>query len=267
MILQLEPLPGDVAHLLLRGATQLEPSAHTRQRLRQRLAADVENASDSRTLVVAPANGLGSGFGSSRLASLAGRALRSRLMIGLAGFALGAGSAAVARAPRRSTPSALRAVPRPALETFAPPAARAAVAQAAQSAVAPAARPAIVGRKVSARIVAPRAATPPAVPTFGLPTPVEPVPLAKSELRLEGDLLERGRIAMVRGDAEGALEAADEHATRFPAGNLAEEREALRIQALVAQDRAPEARAAFDAFRRIYPQSLVRPALEAAIGR
>jgi len=71
---------------------------------------------------------------------------------------------------------------------------------------------------------------------------------------------------MVRGDSDGAFAAVDEHFVRFPNGALSEEREALRIQALVAADRDPEARAAFGAFRRTYPQSLVAPALAAALG-
>ncbi len=70
---------------------------------------------------------------------------------------------------------------------------------------------------------------------------------------------------MVRGDSEGALAAVEEHATKFPHGKLAEEREALKIQALVAEDRDPEARAALGAFRRTYPKSLLGPALEEAV--
>jgi hypothetical protein len=94
-----------------------------------------------------------------------------------------------------------------------------------------------------------------------------PSPAPKPTLQLEGELLERGRIAMVRGDSDGALAAVDEHLARFREGKLSEEREALRVQALVTADRDPEARAALSAFRRAYPKSLVEPALEAALSR
>jgi hypothetical protein len=72
---------------------------------------------------------------------------------------------------------------------------------------------------------------------------------------------------MVRGDSDGALAAVEEHFARFRDGELGEEREALRIEALVAADRDPEARAALGAFRRAYPKSLIEPALEAALSR
>ncbi len=71
---------------------------------------------------------------------------------------------------------------------------------------------------------------------------------------------------MVRGDNDGAFAAIDEHSARFPQGALAEEREALRIQALVAADRDPEARVALGIFLRTYPRSLAGPALGAAVG-
>jgi len=71
--LQLEPLPGDVVHLLLRGATQLEPSAHTRQKLRERLAPLVPDRDGSHTMALAPWR---------RLSTLAGGAARSRFLVG-----------------------------------------------------------------------------------------------------------------------------------------------------------------------------------------
>ena len=98
-------------------------------------------------------------------------------------------------------------------------------------------------------------------PVAAIQTPSKPV------LQLEGELLEKGRIAMVRGDTDGALAAVDEHLARFPGGTLAEEREALRIQALIAADRDPEARVALRGFQRTHPRSLATPALEAAIAQ
>ena len=44
---------------------------------------------------------------------------------------------------------------------------------------------------------------------------------------------------MLRGDSDGALAAVEEHLARFRDGKLGQEREALRIQALVTSDRDP----------------------------
>lgn len=62
--------------------------------------------------------------------------------------------------------------------------------------------------------------------------------------------------ALAARDATAALAHVDEHAARFPAGVLAEEREALRIEALLLANRTADARAAADAFRRRYPDTL-----------
>ncbi len=51
----------------------------------------------------------------------------------------------------------------------------------------------------------------------------------------------------------------------FPRGQLAEEREVLRILALASEDRSPEARTALRAFRNAYPTSLSSPALDQAV--
>jgi hypothetical protein len=258
---QFEPLPGDVAQLLSRGATQLEPSAHARRRLRERLAAEIRGQGGS-PLALAPRG---------PIEGLASRALRSRLLIGLASFALGAGASAVAgssssRGPATraaATPASfgkgLTVLPQPAPVLAAAPAS---AVPTAPLSVAPAHPDALDPRTHHA--VARAFVTVPGTPPVASTAPLSPPP-AKSELRLEGELLERGRIAMVRGDAEGALAAADEHALRFPSGKLAEEREALRVQALASEDRLPEARAALGAFRRAYPASLVGPALETAV--
>ena len=54
----------------------------------------------------------------------------------------------------------------------------------------------------------------------------------------------------------------DSPSRRFPSGHLAEEREVLWIQALAAGD-ADAARVRADAFRRAYPRSIFRPAVDA----
>lgn len=237
MRLQLEPLPGDVVDLLLRGATQLEPSAHTRQKLRERLAPLVPDPASSRSVALAPWGSLG---------ALATGATRSRFLIGVASFALGIGTASSLRTPPPVLVPAIASVSLPAP---------------APLAVAPAPLPAVVASHAH-RTHAPGLSTAPTAAVIRSTPSQPPEPI----LQLEGELLEKGRIAMVRGDADGAFAAVDEHLARFPHGALVEEREALRIEALVAADRDPEARAAFGAFRRTYPQSLVGPALAAALG-
>jgi TolA-binding protein len=88
-----------------------------------------------------------------------------------------------------------------------------------------------------------------------------------ADLAAERSLLERSRSALGRGDANGALAALDQHATRFPRGRLGEEREALRIQALLAAGRTEDAREGFERFRARHPTSLLVPALAAAFSR
>jgi hypothetical protein len=71
----------------------------------------------------------------------------------------------------------------------------------------------------------------------------------------EGALLLDARRAMAT-DPSGALALTDEHARRFPGGDLVLEREVLAIEALAALHRRPEARARLDALREKFPDSL-----------
>ena len=78
------------------------------------------------------------------------------------------------------------------------------------------------------------------------------------ELRLLG----RANLAYARGDFAAALTLLLEHSRRFPMGRLAEERDALRVRALVASGRRVEARRAADAFDKRFPRSVLRPRVE-----
>jgi hypothetical protein len=89
---------------------------------------------------------------------------------------------------------------------------------------------------------------------------------ADASLEQERSLLDVARTAVGRGDGASALRAAEVHAKRFPRGVLAEEREAMIIQALRLLHRDDEARARLDRFRGRFPTSLLRPALEADDG-
>jgi hypothetical protein len=82
------------------------------------------------------------------------------------------------------------------------------------------------------------------------PTPAV-VGIARAELRL----LEQARAAGAREDFVPALRFLDEHARRFRRGRLAEEREALRVRALVALRRGDEARCAAADFETHFPLS------------
>lgn len=70
-------------------------------------------------------------------------------------------------------------------------------------------------------------------------------------------LLVRARRADARGDYLAVLAIAAEHERRHPTGRLSEEREALRIKALVGVKRGSEARQAAGKFRRQFPRSVL----------
>jgi outer membrane protein assembly factor BamD (BamD/ComL family) len=79
-------------------------------------------------------------------------------------------------------------------------------------------------------------------------------------------LLDEARAALVQGDASRALERLDQHQTHFPDGLLAEERDAMQVQALVRAERYDEARARAATFRARSPSSLFLSTVESAIG-
>lgn len=81
----------------------------------------------------------------------------------------------------------------------------------------------------------------------------------------ERALLDQARRALNEGDGARALALAESHAKHFPRGALAEERDVLRIQALVATGDAERARTAADAFRKKYPASPFLPAVESRL--
>jgi hypothetical protein len=100
-------------------------------------------------------------------------------------------------------------------------------------------------------------------------TPPVPQPprSSESDLTAENALITRARAALVRGDADGALAAVEEHETRFASGALSEEREVVRVQALVAADRRDEAGARARRFHEQFPNSMFGPAVDRALIR
>jgi hypothetical protein len=75
----------------------------------------------------------------------------------------------------------------------------------------------------------------------------------------ELELLQRAHAAYTRHEFVSALALIREHARRYPAGSLAEEREALRVRTLLGCGRIEEARHAAAAFAVGFPRSVLLP--------
>ncbi len=107
-------------------------------------------------------------------------------------------------------------------------------------------------------------------PVAALPPPAPAAASAYASpantLAPERVLLDVARSAFGRGDGNGALSALSRHEKLYPNGQLAEEREALAVRALVLTERGDQARARAARFRKRYPASVMLPAVEAALG-
>ena len=92
-------------------------------------------------------------------------------------------------------------------------------------------------------------------------------PLTRSEgYAVELELLQQARTALARADFAAALAAIAAHERRFPNGQLAEEREALRVLALSGAHQSEDARRAATAFRKRFPHSLLLTRMNDALG-
>jgi hypothetical protein len=78
-------------------------------------------------------------------------------------------------------------------------------------------------------------------------------------------LLDRARSALVRRDAADALAAIRAHEKSFARGQLVEEREGMRVQALVVARDFGSARAAGERFHKVYPRSVFLPVVDRAL--
>jgi TolA-binding protein len=87
----------------------------------------------------------------------------------------------------------------------------------------------------------------------------------EGQLGRERASLEVARTALTRGDFDAAASALDRHTRDFPRGQLAEERESMRVQVLVGQRRYDQARETAARFRKNFPQSLLQQSVNAAI--
>ncbi len=116
--------------------------------------------------------------------------------------------------------------------------------------------------------VAPSSSVAATAPIPALNPSVSAVPNAPPHavsLSSERLLLEGARTALARDDGAAAMVSLDRHATKFPNGELAEEREALAIQALVSMGRRDEARSRATRFQARYPLSMFAAAVDAAL--
>jgi hypothetical protein len=124
---------------------------------------------------------------------------------------------------------------------------------------------------ISAPVIAAVPITPVAPLAISTPSarPITSSPIATARVGNDGSLeaeralLDVARTALIRSDGSNALRATEEHGRKFPRGILAEEREAMSIQALRLLHRDDEAQARLERFRGSFPSSLIRPALEA----
>jgi outer membrane protein assembly factor BamD (BamD/ComL family) len=84
-------------------------------------------------------------------------------------------------------------------------------------------------------------------------------------LAAERKLVEMGRTALARGHTDLAIAALRRHTQAFPNGQLAEERDSLLVQALVAKGEFAQARQRAVRFHRQHPHSLFLPVVDQAL--
>lgn len=189
-------------------------------------------------------------------AGLLSRALRAGKTVALALLGAAGGAALIASVAARK-PAQIVYIERPAAQT---PAASS-VADAPSSATSTPSAPTSLG--------ADRPATPSTTTSGNAADARRRANAAResgaSTFAAERALLDEARAALVEGDPRRALALLRRHRTRFARGALAEERDAMWIEALVAEYRYPEARAAAQAFRAHSPHSLFLPTVDSAV--
>lgn len=94
----------------------------------------------------------------------------------------------------------------------------------------------------------------------------EPASSSTSAREPEAKLLARAQSAL-RSDPGEALSLATEHATSYPGGLLAQEREVIAIEALTRLSRLEEARLRARRFRSVYPGSTHLGRIEVLVGK
>lgn len=108
-------------------------------------------------------------------------------------------------------------------------------------------------------------------PADALPAKAKPAGATKSvtdteAYAIELRVLQPARQAVARHDYTAALGAISEHQRRFASGKLTEEREALRVKALLGLGRVAEAQRAGAAFRARFPHSALIGRIDDMLG-
>jgi hypothetical protein len=98
---------------------------------------------------------------------------------------------------------------------------------------------------------------PPAEPRTAKTKPAGSAKSAGDAYAMELRVLQPAQRAVARQDFASALAAIAEHDRRFPSGKLAEEREALRVKALLGLGRSEDAQRAGAGFRKSFPRSVL----------
>ncbi len=97
------------------------------------------------------------------------------------------------------------------------------------------------------------------------PASLRTVATSSDQLARERVLLDTARAALEQGDPTATLAAVNAHEKQYPRGLLVQEREAMAIRALLLLRRNAEARARAERFKDRFPDSLILPALGAAV--
>jgi len=105
----------------------------------------------------------------------------------------------------------------------------------------------------------------PLAATVRRPSPLSAPSSPVGTLDAERAILDEARVALGQGDGALALQRVDAHATRYPRGFLAEEREAMAIQGLLLVSRYDDARRRELLFEQTYPHSMMLQAVRASI--
>jgi hypothetical protein len=243
---ELEPLPDDLRRLLDAEKRSEDAPGASRDRVLMRLGGTFGlGAPIAASTATAPSPSGAATTALGRAAGQVGGAVRlaRAATIFVAGAATGVGGQHAVRHLRAKAAPPAQVAPRRPMPAPLPP---------------PAAEPA-------APMPTPAVSEPPTVHSRRPALPVAAPGDADDRLGAERALLEIARAALARGDAEGALAALARHEAAFSRGELTEEREGLRVQALVAARRYDEARARAARFDRKYPRSLFAPVVTQAL--
>lgn len=263
-----EPLPDDIAALLEKEACAYTEDAAIHARVRRgidlALALRGGGGSDGMGSDSGGHSGDGGGAGGSEsgaappsaTVSAALGAKKALLATTLAGFAVG--GAVGALAVRVSTPA------NPAVASSV--AATAATATSATYLSSPGGALSVAVPIIPVSALPPGAAVSSVSPAGSLPPSASEV-RPRGDLRREREIIDAARAALAAGRPADALVLVEQHAANYARGQLTEERDALRVQVLVAADRRVEAERQADVFRHRYPNSPLLPIVEGAVRR